>query len=325
MAGNAVSRDAGRSAADVEPAREAVEWAVAHLAEREAVFDRAALLAGALAWRPGAVSMANAVREVARLEKTGVLHAADLPGVKDMLTTEKAVAEERETIALVEAGRGRGAPAMRSRAVDKALRNGPLTHGQREAVKLILTDSDRVVGVQGYAGTGKTKMLKRARALFEKRGYDVKGLAPSASAARTLEAEAGIESETLQRFLTRYADVAEDRLTGKGRKHLRAGYSKTALVVDEGSLASTREMRELLRISEVLRLPRVVLVGDAKQLDAVDAGKALRAVATSGHEDGGDGRDHAPARPGPQSGRRVHSLRRRKTRLREARLERGRG
>ena len=43
-------------AREAEPARGAVEWAVAHLAEREAVFDRAALLAGALAWRPGAVS-----------------------------------------------------------------------------------------------------------------------------------------------------------------------------------------------------------------------------------------------------------------------------
>ena len=282
MARSAVSRDPGRSAADVEPAQEAVEWAVAHLAEREAVFDRAALLAGALAWRPGALSMAGAEREVKRLEETGVLHAADLPGVKDMITTEKAAAAERETIALVETGRGRGTPAMRGRAVDKALRNGPLTHGQREAVKLILTDSDRVVGVQGYAGTGKTKMLKRARALLEKRGYDVKGLAPSASAARTLEAEAGIESQTLQRFLARNADVAQGRLKRKVQKQLRAGYRKTALVVDEGSLASTREVRELLRISEVLRLPRVVLVGDAKQLDAVDAGKPFAQLQAAG-------------------------------------------
>ncbi len=282
MARSAVSRDSARSAADVEPAREAVEWAVAHLAEREAVFDRAALLAGALAWRPGAVSMAGAQREVRRLEKTGVLHAADLPGVKDMITTEKAAAAERETIALVEAGRGRGAPAMRGRAVDKALRNGPLTHGQREAVKLILTDSDRVVGVQGYAGTGKTRMLKRARALLEKRGYNVKGLAPSASAARTLEAEAGIASETLQRFLTRNADVAGGRLKRKAQKQLRAGYAKTALVVDEGSLASTREVRKLLRIAQTLRLPRVVLVGDAKQLDAVDAGKPFAQLQAAG-------------------------------------------
>ena len=277
-----VSRDAGRSAAVVEPAREAVEWAVAHLAEREAVFDRAALLAGALAWRPGAVSMAGAEREVARLEKTGVLHAADLPGAKDMLTTEKAAAAERETIALVEAGRGRGAPAMRGWMVSAHLRKGPLTHGQREAVKLILAEKDRVVGVQGYAGTGKTKMLKRARALFEKRGYEVRGLAPSASAARTLEAEAGIESETLQRFLARNAGVAEGRHTRATEKKMRSAWRRTALVVDEGSLASTREMRELFRISEVLRLPRVVLVGDAKQLDAVDAGKPFAQLQAAG-------------------------------------------
>ena len=269
-------------AKEAEPAREAVEWAVAHLAEREAVFDRAALLAGALAWRPGAVSMAGAEREVARLEKTGVLHAADLPGAKDMLTTEKAAAAERETIALVEAGRGRGAPAMRGWMVSAHLRKGPLTHGQREAVKLILSEKDRVVGVQGYAGTGKTKMLKRARALFEKRGYEIRGLAPSASAARTLEAEAGIESETLQRFLARNAGVAEGRHTRATGKKMRAAWRRTALVVDEGSLASTREMRELLRISEVLRLPRVVLVGDAKQLDAVDAGKPFAQLQAAG-------------------------------------------
>ncbi len=125
-------------------------------------------------------------------------------------------------------------------------------------------------------------MLKRARALFEKRGYEIRGLAPSASAARTLEAEAGIGSETLQRFLTRYADVAQNRLTRKAQRHLRAGYAKTALVVDEGSLASTREVRELLRISEVLRLPRVVLVGDAKQLGAVDAGKPFAQLQRAG-------------------------------------------
>ena len=281
---SAVSRDAGRGAPakETEPVREAVEWAVAHLAEREAVFDRAALLAGALAWRPGAVSMAGAEREVARLEKTGVLHAADLPGAKDMLTTEKAAAAERETIALVEAGRGRGAPAMRGWMVSAHLRKGPLTHGQREAVKLILAEKDRVVGVQGYAGTGKTKMLKRARALFEKRGYEVRGLAPSASAARTLEAEAGIQSETLQRFLARNAGVAEGRLTRTTEKKMRSAWRRTALVVDEGSLASTREMRELFRISEVLRLPRVVLVGDAKQLDAVDAGKPFAQLQAAG-------------------------------------------
>ena len=140
-------------------------------------------------------------------------------------------------------------------------------------MKLILSERDRVVGVQGYAGTGKTTMLNRARALLEKRGYELKGLAPSASAAQTLGAEAGIDTETLQRFLARNAGVAEGRLTRKGAREMRGMFKKTVLVVDEGSLASTVQARNLLRIVRELRLPRVVLVGDAKQLDAVDAGK----------------------------------------------------
>ena len=93
------------------------------------------------------------------------------------------------------------------------------------------------------------------------------GLAPSASAARALAREAGIESETLQRFLARHDGVAEGRLSRKGGRELRAAFRKTVLVVDEGSLASTRQARDLLRIANTLRMPRVVLVGDEKQLD----------------------------------------------------------
>ncbi len=264
------------------PADRAVAWGVAHLSEREAVFSRNHLLAAALAWRPGAVTIAEAEAALGRLEAAGTLHAANLPGRGESLTTERARIDERETIALMQAGQGRGAAPMRGRAVDKALRNGPLTPGQREAVKLVLAAKDRVVGVQGYAGTGKTAMLNRARALIERRGFEVRGLAPSASAARTLNQESGIESETLQRFLARNAGIAEGRLSPKAEKAMRQAFSKTVLVVDEGSLASTVQARDLLRIATALRLPRVVLVGDAKQLDAVDAGKPFAQLQAAG-------------------------------------------
>ena len=254
-------------------AERAVGWAVSHLSERQAVFSRTDLLTAALTWQPGAVSIADAVEALGRLEKDGTVHAANVPVPGDSLTTDRAVADEKETIALMLEGRNRGKAPMRARRVDKLLRNGPLTDGQTAAVKLILSERDRVVGVQGYAGTGKTTMLNRARALLEKRGYELKGLAPSASAAQTLGAEARIETETLQRFLARNAGVAEGRLTRKGAREMRGMFKKTVLVVDEGSLASTVQARNLLRIVRELRLPRVVLVGDAKQLDAVDAGK----------------------------------------------------
>ena len=260
----------------------AAAWAVAHLAERDAVFARTDLLAAALAWRPGSVMIGEAEEAVTRLEKAGTLHAANAPVLGDSLTTDKAIADEKETIALMERGRGASKPIMRSWAVGPMLHNGRLTVGQREAVKTILSSKDRTVGVQGYAGTGKTTMLDRARALAERSGHRVIGLAPSASAARTLGTEAGIESETLQRFLARNAGVAEGRLTRKGERDMRAAFRKTVLVVDEGSLASTVQARDLLRIADTLRVPRVVLVGDEKQLDAVDAGKPFAQLQRAG-------------------------------------------
>ena len=268
---------------ETEPvADRAVDWAVAHLAEREAVFSRAALLASTLAWQPGAVTIGEAEQAVARLEKTGSLHAANLPVPGDSLTTDKAVADEKETIALMERGHGASRPVMRSWMAGPRLHSGRLTAGQKEAVKLILSAKDQVVGVQGYAGTGKTTMLDRARVLAGKNGYRMIGLAPSASAARTLANESGIVSETLQRFLARNAGIAEGRLTRKGARETRAAFSRTVLVVDEGSLASTVQTRDLLRIASALRIPRVVLVGDEKQLDAVDAGKPFAQLQRAG-------------------------------------------
>ena len=265
-----------------DPAREAVDWTLAHLSERDAVFSKTDLLAAALAYSPGSAAVGEIERAVAGLKREGRLHDAPALEGGGGLATEKAVADERETVALMRGGEGRGKAPMRGWTVDRHLSKGPLTAGQQQAVKLILSGKDRTVGVQGFAGTGKTRMLNRARALAEKKGWRMAGLAPSASAARTLAAESGIESETLQRFLARNAGVAEGRLTRKGAREMRAAFAKTVLVVDEGSLASTVQARGLLRIAGELRIPKLVLVGDSKQLDAVDAGKPFAQLQQAG-------------------------------------------
>ena len=169
------------------------------------------------------------------------------------------------------------------------LNKGPLTAGQKDAVKLILSAKDRTVGVQGYAGTGKTTMLNRARTLAEKKGWRMAGLAPSASAARTLAGEAGIPTETLQMFLARNAGVAEGRLTKKGAKEMRAAFAKTILVVDEGSLASTVQARDLLRIAAELRMPRVVLVGETRREAPEKAAEDARSPESGPERSRGEG------------------------------------
>ncbi|MCY4003210.1 MAG: conjugative relaxase, partial [Rhodospirillales bacterium] len=263
-------------------AGDAARWAVEHLSERQAVFGHRDLLAATLGRDPGAVTVAAAERAIAALEYEGGLHAAQGLDHGRHWTTDAALARESETIECMRAGQGAEKAIMRGWVAETKLHRGRLNDGQKAAVKTILAGGDRVIGVQGYAGTGKTTMLKRLRVLAESRGHRVVGLAPSASAAHTLAQESGIASETLQRFLARHAGVIECRGTNRGMRRLRGQFAKTVLVVDESSLASSEQMRGLLRAATTLRLARVVLVGDEKQLGAVEAGKPFAQLRAAG-------------------------------------------
>ena len=199
-------------------AGDAARWAVEHLSERQAVFGHRDLLAATLGRDPGAVTVAAAERAIAALEQKGGLHATQGLDHARHWTTDAALARESETIACMRAGQGAEKAIMRGWVVETKLHRSRLNEGQKAAVKTILTAKDRVIGVQGYAGTGKTTMLKRLRVLAESRGHRVMGLAPSASAsaAQTLEQESGIPTEILQRFLARHAGVIECRGTSRG-------------------------------------------------------------------------------------------------------------
>ena len=235
-----------------------------------------------LSYEPGSATVGEAEWTVEALERDGRLHGAIGPEHGRHWATEAAVALEWETVGLMRAGKDAGERVMRRWVATTKLHRGRLNEGQKEAVRTVLSTKDRVVGVQGYAGTGKTAMLDRFRVLAESAGYRVAGLAPSASAARTLGQESGIRSETLQRFLARHAGFAEGRGTARSLRDMRKTHAKRILVVDESSLASSEQMRGLLRIAAALRLPRVVLVGDEKQLDGVEAGKPFAQLQRAG-------------------------------------------
>ena len=117
----------------------AVSWATAHLSEREAVFTRSDLLASSLSWKPGSLSVERADRTIDALQREGRLHAA--PGLLggEGMTTDTALADERETIGLMTKGQNQGHVLMRKRRVRQHLHKGALTEGQREAVATILS------------------------------------------------------------------------------------------------------------------------------------------------------------------------------------------
>lgn len=141
-----------------------------------------------------------------------------------------------------------------------------LNRTQQSVVEEVLSSPDRVQGIQGFAGAGKTTTLAAVRSVAEKQGYQVEGFAPTSRAARQLK-EAGVEAGTLQGFLAR----AENRAVPDQRHFC---------FVDESSLASTNQMREFL--TRLGPNDRVLLIGDTRQHQSVEAGRPLEQLQEAG-------------------------------------------
>lgn len=160
---------------------------------------------------------------------------------------------ERETIDRMRARQGQYAELVAERAREAVAREyDHLNENQRTAVQEILANRDQVMALEGTAGTGKTTALTAIRDAAEREGYQVEGFAPTSRAPHKL-AESGIESRTLQRHLAR------------GEKEARPTDQKRRYVLDESTLASTRQMHTFLE-----RLgpeERVLLVGDVRQAE----------------------------------------------------------
>ena len=262
-----------------EPERgvlEAVARAVAHVAERRTAIPEAEIRAVALGHAPGRYTLAEVDGAIARLVSGGELIEAERRGMDRAFVTDRAVKAERQVLASMRAGRGKGAALAGADAVEARLGALDLTRGQREAVRTVLLSNDLTVGVQGHAGSGKTTMLREVKALLGER--TIQGLAPSAAAARVLAREADIPSRTLQHFLTRFNDLSDPARLARGREE----YGGAVLAVDEASMIDTVRADALLRIARDLNVARVALVGDTAQLRGVDAGQPFRLLQKAG-------------------------------------------
>ncbi len=184
-------------------------------------------------------------------------------------TTPETIAQERANVAHVMRGQNTLEPIMTAQqATAQAGMRSFLNLAQRQVIQEVLTSHDRIHGLQGLAGTGKTTTLEAIREGAEKSGYKVEGFAPSSKAAGALR-EAGISANTLQSFLVRGqakgpADPAE--------RHL--------YMLDESSLASTKQMRAFL--DKVKPQDRVLVIGDTGQHQGVDAGRPFEQMQDAG-------------------------------------------
>ena len=260
-------------------AAEAVWRGMEQLEERNSVFAVRSLETLALGHSPGAFRL-PALREAMRgLVRDGHLVAAKKRR-DPSFATDRILRGEKDVIARMRAGLGEGAATVAEEAVDAGLAASGLTDGQKHAVRHILCSHDRILGVQGYAGTGKTAMLREVVRLAG--AGRVIGLAPTAVAARAMGGEAGMPARTLAWFLARFGDAADGLIGDEALARLRRRYAGTVLVLDEASMVGTVQMQALMRIAETLGVGRLALVGDTAQLRAVDAGGPFRLLQRAG-------------------------------------------
>jgi hypothetical protein len=251
--------------------QQAVTYARNHVFERSAVQDERSILQAAISR-----SMAQATYEQVRHEFAQRVQRGEFLAVghgegraAPLYTTAEMVRMEQEIIGRMQSGNQRTytdpmlvSPPLRIAIEDH---HTELSPAQLRVVDDIFVSREKIVGLDGIAGPGKTTTLAVIREGAEAEGYKVEGFAPTSRATQKL-AEAGIETSTLQRHLAR----GEPPDTGEKRFY----------VLDESSLASTRQMHEFME--RVDAGDRVLLVGDTRQHEAVEAGRPFAQLQEAG-------------------------------------------
>jgi len=234
-------------------ARQAMDYATEHCFERVSVTSEKRLKAEALKYAVGHVlpeAIGEAARgpQIIRREREGEL----------VVTTRTVRREELQMLNFVREGRGKVLPFAKD-----ARKVGDLSGEQLQAALHVLTSRDRVVGILGRAGTGKTHMMKGTIGAIEDHGGGhVFVFAPTAQASRSVLYNDGFkEATTVAQLLT--------------DERMQQAVKGQVLWIDEAGLTSSKEMRGVFRLAEELNT-RVVLSGDYRQHSAVARGDAFR-------------------------------------------------
>ena len=251
-------------------AQEAVTFGRDKVMEKDAVADMRNLRTHALRRQLGFTNYAAVSAEIHRRQESGEFINIMRQERQPETTTQRMVTMEKKNIQTMIEGKENRPAMVEAERVSEVVtttakrQQRRLNTHQKSAIEQILCSRDRIIGLQGGAGTGKTTALSVLREAAEKEGYQVRGFAPSARAAQQL-GESGIESETIQLFLRRRKPPAT---------------TSRLFVLDESSLASTKHIYKLFARLEPE--DKVLLVGDVRQHQAVEAGSPFEQLQQHG-------------------------------------------
>jgi conjugative relaxase-like TrwC/TraI family protein len=273
-------------------AKRAVDFAIRKLSERHSVFERTGgrnggIVQHALEYGQGHIKLADIEREIDRRKGVEISEQERQTGRKnpelvvrndvrpkapgERYTTAKAIETERKTIEMVLGRKGLYEPIVKGLNRDefRATHQGNLNDAQKYAAWDLLHAKDQVIGLQGQAGSGKTRSLKVVAQLARQSGYYVQGLATTSGASKEL-GKSEIQTETIQKHL--------QRLDYDKRHNLLS--QKRLYVLDESSMASAVDIHKFVK--NLRPQDRVILVGDIKQHQSIEAGRIFHQLQIAG-------------------------------------------
>lgn len=165
----------------------------------------------------------------------------------------------------------------KGKSIDTAF---PLTTGQKEAleslVDFVKQDDEKVITLQGAAGTGKTAVIGYLQKYFKNTGTTFAYMAPTHAATAEL-AFATVKSGNKELPMTVQSAVS-DRIDPKtGTRNIafnkkltsKLGFGNNIIVVDESSMLSAKDY-QALNIAIKNKDIKIVFMGDILQIPEVD-------------------------------------------------------
>ena len=222
------------------------------VSERQVAFPRHILIKEALRQSQGNYSLKDLEQEIDSSQN--LLKTQD-----GRLTTEAAIEREEQIINLARNSKDKYPALANTEVAHQQAQKLGLNKAQANALEYFVNNRDGVMLCQGNAGVGKTYTVK---ALKETIPSDIKmrGLAPSAAAAGELNKGADINCQTLDAYL---------------HISIKSLPNNELIVVDEAGMISSTQMKDLLERGKQTN-SRILLIGDTKQLAAVQAGSPFK-------------------------------------------------
>ena len=219
----------------------------------------------------GKRSYTAAADDIAHFEEIGPLSQVSMRALSEQRLDAKDGRENPSFLSGDESSRGLGDTGVR-RAGDDPRINAIISEqegkqgfkfssGQKAAVGLALSSTDRHLGVVGSSGAGKTTSMKVIVKEYQQAGYTVIGVAPTSKAKKELEGAGCNETLTLAGALMRKPAIGED-----GQPT-----DKIIYLMDEAGMVSARDFDRFYKRAD-LESARSLIIGDPYQIESVEAG-----------------------------------------------------